>query len=117
MSTIPGEVHLTGRSLENAAQIHESIEQFVITHCLLEAVMSSPELVYLHEFKLRQEVVPLSWQELYMGGRFVCPSSPLDFWFASGPGLLAMKTPLEDLWVATYERDLKGMLSDGIDAM
>jgi hypothetical protein len=107
----------TGRGLKNAAQIHESIEQFLITHCLHEAVMSSPELVCLHDFKPPEEVVLLSWQELYMAGRFVYPSSPLDFWFAPRPGLLAMKTPLEDLWLATYEPNLMGMLSNGTDAM
>jgi hypothetical protein len=107
----------TGRGCENAVQIHESIEKFLITHCLHEAVLSSPELVYLPDFKPPVEVVPLAWKELYMAGRFVYPSSPLDFWFAPRPGLLAMQTPLKDLWLASYQPDLLGMLSEGVEAM
>jgi hypothetical protein len=107
----------TGRGPKCAEEIHESIEQFLITHCLLEAVMSSPQLVCLHDFKPPEQVVPLSWEEFYMGGRFVYPSRPLDFWFAARPGMLAMRTQLEDLWVATYELDLMSKLSEGTEAM
>ena len=79
--------------------------------------MSSPELIYFDEFKPPEEVIPGPWQELYRDGQFVYPSSPLDFWFTPRPCLLAMRTPLEDLWVATYEPGLIGTLTEGIEAM
>ena len=107
----------SGRGRKNAEQVHELIEQFLISHCLLEAVMSSPEIVYLHDFKPPNEVIPVSWQELYMRGRFVDALSPLDFYFAPDPGLMAMRTPLQDFWLATYERGLNAMLNEDIEAM
>jgi hypothetical protein len=107
----------SGRGVKNAQQIHESIDHFLITFCLQEAVMSSPEIVYLHDFSPPEGVVVAAGQELLIGGRYVYPSSPLDFYFAPHRRLLAMRTPLKDLWIAGYEAGLLDCVKNEIEAM
>lgn len=79
----------------------DTLEEFLITFALQEAVMSSPWLLAVHGGAAAEDL-GIDLVDLHRQGRFACHGPTHDFWSAPDEDVLCMNTYGTGLWLASY---------------
>jgi hypothetical protein len=91
----------------------ESLDHFLITLCLQEAVMGSQHLVALDADRPPHELLSIPLQPLWLDGRYVS-GEPDHHYYGSFAGDVLVMESSDDVWIGSPVKNVAGLVARGI---
>lgn len=85
----------------NFLKVCDSLNRFLVTFCLREAVFSAPCLVFFREARLK-DILTGVCRTLWLNGQYVYEERDYDFFDAPGHDVLIMDGPEDGLWLGAH---------------
>jgi uncharacterized protein (TIGR02996 family) len=94
-------------------QICPSLNHFLITMCLQEAIFSAPYLIRFDEEDTSQAIT-VPCRPLWIAGQYVYEDATRDFYDIPGRDVLILDDPLSGLWLASHTDGCRQLIRPGV---